>query len=179
MQILVSDWWNWTYFHANFRKFWKYDPCLYMYQFLLWIRGHCYTRRLILQPISAACPWIDLCTKNPPPSYNVHNFCTFNAALAFHMHPHLKHWQAQISGSKARTKPDLGWRLLLILIYYAGFMTERVLIHQNSLDNKMFIIMSSVNQFCERQYLCELACQEPTDRQQVSLSSLILEPELW
>ena len=60
----MSDWWNWTYFCANFRKFWKYDPCLY--QFLHWIRGHLYTRRLILRPISAARPRIDLCTKNPP-----------------------------------------------------------------------------------------------------------------
>ena len=56
---------NWAYFHANLRKFWKYDPCLY--QFLHWIRGHCYTRRLILRPISEARPRIDLCTKNPPP----------------------------------------------------------------------------------------------------------------
>ena len=61
----MSDWWNWAYFCANFRKFWKYDPCLY--QFLHWIRGHLYTRRLILRPISAARPRIDLCTKNPPP----------------------------------------------------------------------------------------------------------------
>ena len=27
--IFVSDWWNWAYFCANFREFWKYDPCLY------------------------------------------------------------------------------------------------------------------------------------------------------
>ena len=53
------------YFRANFGRFWKYDPCLY--QLLHWIRGHRYTRRLILQPISAARPRIDLCTKNPPP----------------------------------------------------------------------------------------------------------------
>ena len=65
MEILASDWRNWACFCTNFRKFWKYDPCLY--QFLHWIRGHCYTRRLILWPISAAHPWIDLCTKNPPP----------------------------------------------------------------------------------------------------------------
>ena len=67
MKILVSDWWNWSYFHANFRKFWKYDPCLH--QFLHWIRalGHRYTRRLILQPISGARPQIDLRTKSPPP----------------------------------------------------------------------------------------------------------------
>ena len=64
----MSDWWNWAYFCANFRKFWKYDPCLY--QFLHWIRGHLYTRRLILRPISAARPRIDLCTKNPPPGFN-------------------------------------------------------------------------------------------------------------
>ena len=61
---LVLDWWNWAYFGANLRKFWKYDPCLY--QFLHWIRGHRYTRRLILRPISTARPRIDLCTKNPP-----------------------------------------------------------------------------------------------------------------
>ena len=61
---LVSDWWNWAYFRANFRNFWKYDPCLY--QFLFWIRGHRFTRRLTLRPISAACPRIDLCTKKPP-----------------------------------------------------------------------------------------------------------------
>ena len=30
------------------------------------IRGHRYTRRLILRPISAARPRIDLFTKNPP-----------------------------------------------------------------------------------------------------------------
>ena len=63
-EILVSDWWNWAHFRTNFRKFWKYDP--YLYQFLHWIRGHRYTRRLILRPISAARPRIDLCTKNPP-----------------------------------------------------------------------------------------------------------------
>ena len=50
-------------FSCQFKKFWKYDPCLY--QFLHWIRGHRYTRRLILRPISAARPQIDLCTKNP------------------------------------------------------------------------------------------------------------------
>ena len=50
-------------FCANFRKFWKYDPCLY--QFLHWIKGHRYTRRLILWPISAAHPQIDFCTKTP------------------------------------------------------------------------------------------------------------------
>ena len=61
---MVSDWWNWAHFRANFRKFWKFDPCLY--QLLHWIRGHRYTRRLILRPISAAHPRIDLCTKNPP-----------------------------------------------------------------------------------------------------------------
>ena len=49
--------------HPPLRKLWKYDPCLY--QFLLWIRGHRYTRRLILRPISVARPRIDLCTKNP------------------------------------------------------------------------------------------------------------------
>ena len=32
------------------------------------IRGHLYTRRLILKPISAARPRIDLCTKNTPPN---------------------------------------------------------------------------------------------------------------
>ena len=36
--------------------------------FLHWIRGHPYTRRMILRPISAARPRIDLCTKNPPRS---------------------------------------------------------------------------------------------------------------
>ena len=67
--MLISDWWNWAYFRATFRKFWKYDPCLY--QFLLWIRGHPYTRRLILWPISAARPRIDIRIKNPTgiPSY--------------------------------------------------------------------------------------------------------------
>ena len=34
--------------------------------FLHWIRGHRYTRRLSLRPISAARPRIDLCTKKPP-----------------------------------------------------------------------------------------------------------------
>ena len=63
---LVSDWWNWAYLRDNFRKFWKYDPCLY--QFLHWIRGHHYTRRLILRPISAARPRTDPYTKNPPGS---------------------------------------------------------------------------------------------------------------
>ena len=64
-EILVSDWWNWAYVRANLRKFWRYDSCLN--QFLHWIRGHRYTRRLILRPILAARPRIDLCTKNPPP----------------------------------------------------------------------------------------------------------------
>ena len=55
-------------FSRQFKKIWKYYPCLY--QFLHWIRGHRYTRRLILRPISAARPRIDLCTKNlPPPRY--------------------------------------------------------------------------------------------------------------
>ena len=46
-------------------KFWKYDPsCLY--QILHCIRGHRYTGRLILRPISAARPRMDLCTKTPP-----------------------------------------------------------------------------------------------------------------
>ena len=69
----MSDWWNWAYFCANLWKFWTYDPCLY--QFLHRIRGHHYTRRLILRPISAARPRIDLCTKNPPPGalmFNTH-----------------------------------------------------------------------------------------------------------
>ena len=35
-------------------------------QFLHCIRGHRYTRRLILRPISAARPRTDTCTKNPP-----------------------------------------------------------------------------------------------------------------
>ena len=39
-------------------------------QFLQWIRGHRYTRRLILRPISVAHPWIDICTKNPPQRIN-------------------------------------------------------------------------------------------------------------
>ena len=64
-KILVSDWWNWAYVCTNLRKFWKYGPSLY--QFLHWVRGHRYTKRLILRPISAARPRIDLCTKNPPP----------------------------------------------------------------------------------------------------------------
>ena len=50
-------------FSRQFRKFWKYD---HVYtSFLQWIRGQHYTRRLILRPISAACPRIDLCTKTP------------------------------------------------------------------------------------------------------------------
>ena len=65
LEILVSDWWNCVYFCVNLRKFWKYDP--FLYQFLHWIGDHRYTRRLILRPISAARPQIDLCTKNPPP----------------------------------------------------------------------------------------------------------------
>ena len=52
-------------FSCQFRKKkWKCDPCLH--QFLHWIRGHRYTRRLILRPISAKSPRIDLCTKTPP-----------------------------------------------------------------------------------------------------------------
>ena len=74
-------WWNWAYFCANFRKFWKYDPCLY--QFLHWIRGHLYTRRLILRPISAACPRIDLCTKNPPPRGLILLSDTFEIYICF------------------------------------------------------------------------------------------------
>ena len=37
LEILVWNWWIWAYFHANFRKFWKCDLCLY--QFLHGIRG--------------------------------------------------------------------------------------------------------------------------------------------
>ena len=39
-------------FAAILENFEYYDPCLY--QFLHWIRGHRYTRRLILSPISAS-----------------------------------------------------------------------------------------------------------------------------
>ena len=68
--FFLKFWWNWAYFHANFRKFWNYDP--YLYQFWHWIKGHRYTRRLILGPISAAPPWIDLHTNPPPPSDRKH-----------------------------------------------------------------------------------------------------------
>ena len=29
LKILISDWWNWSYFQANLRKYWKCDPYLY------------------------------------------------------------------------------------------------------------------------------------------------------
>ena len=64
-EIFVSDWWNWAYFHTNFRTIWKYDPCLH--QFLHWIRGHRYTRRPILRPISAARPPERPLYYEPPP----------------------------------------------------------------------------------------------------------------
>ena len=55
-------------FWCQFKKILKIWPMFRpLYQFLNWIRGHCYTRRLILRPISAARPRIYLCTKNPPP----------------------------------------------------------------------------------------------------------------
>ena len=41
------------------------------YQFLHWIRGHRFTRRLILSPISVARPRIDLCTKNSSESQEI------------------------------------------------------------------------------------------------------------
>ena len=65
----------------KFQKFWcqidkirpiftpileMFENMTHVYQFLHWIRGHRYTRRLILRPISAARPRVDLCTKNPP-----------------------------------------------------------------------------------------------------------------
>ena len=62
-------------FCAHFRKFCKYDPCLY--QFLHQIKDHRYTRRLILRPISAARPRIDLYTKNPPPESYKHDSSKF------------------------------------------------------------------------------------------------------
>ena len=52
-------------FCANVRKFWKYDPFLYL--FCIKLRGHRYNRRLILWPISAARPRMDFRTNNPPP----------------------------------------------------------------------------------------------------------------
>ena len=61
------NWWNCAYLCADFRKFWKYDPSLY--QFLQQIRGHRYTRRLILRPISVARPRIDFSAKNTPPPW--------------------------------------------------------------------------------------------------------------
>ena len=68
--MLVLDWWDWYYFHANFRTFWKNDPCLYC--FLHLVRGHYYTRKLILGLISAACPqpYMYLCSKHHPRLYS-------------------------------------------------------------------------------------------------------------
>ena len=70
---LSSKFWKFWYqideigpiFTQNFITSWKYNPFLYL--FLHLIRGYRYTRRLILGPIPAARPRIDLCTKNPPP----------------------------------------------------------------------------------------------------------------
>ena len=65
----------------KFRKFWYqvdeigpiFGPILENFENMTQIytsfctgRGHRYTRRLILGPISAVHPRIDLCTKNPP-----------------------------------------------------------------------------------------------------------------
>ena len=67
---------------SQFRKFWyqidEIGPILRQFKTILktWpmfipvfalYKGHCYTKRLILRPISAARPRIYLCTKNPPP----------------------------------------------------------------------------------------------------------------
>ena len=64
----------WKFFNPKFMKFGqlgdkfekilKSDPSLY--KFCNWKRGHSYTRRLILWPISAARPHTHFCTKNPP-----------------------------------------------------------------------------------------------------------------
>ena len=37
------------------------------------MRGHRYTMRVILRPISVAHPRIDLCTKNPSPGHDWHH----------------------------------------------------------------------------------------------------------
>ena len=83
--VPISDWWYWVYFHANFRKFaclffccWKY-----VHQFLHWIRGHHYTRRLILWPISVAHPRLDRCSKNPPPPVKQDLVCQSNVSKLF------------------------------------------------------------------------------------------------
>ena len=50
---------------ADFENFWKTTH--FMYQILHFTWGHWCTRRLILQPIFATHPLMDLCTQTPPP----------------------------------------------------------------------------------------------------------------
>ena len=88
-------------FQANFGNFsirlMKFGLCLHQFNkilkiwpmfipvFALSIRGHRYTRRLILRPISAARPRIDLCTKNPRVIYKMPLF-NLNLLLGGCMH---------------------------------------------------------------------------------------------
>ena len=51
-------------FGSNLRKFWKIGP--FIYQILHFIRGHSYTKRLILLAMLAAHPHRVFCTEYPP-----------------------------------------------------------------------------------------------------------------
>ena len=53
----------WANFGLNLGKFWKVDP--FKYQILCLIRGHSYTKRLILLPMLMACPRRVFCTGYP------------------------------------------------------------------------------------------------------------------
>ena len=56
--LILSQFW------PNLAKFWKIVP--FIYQILHFIRGHSYTKRLILLPMLAAHPRRVFCTKYPP-----------------------------------------------------------------------------------------------------------------
>ena len=54
----------WASFGSNLENFWKINP--FIYQILYFIRGHSYTKRLMLLPMLAAHPRRVFCTKYPP-----------------------------------------------------------------------------------------------------------------
>ena len=64
---------NFLKFEPNLAKFRKIDP--FIYQILHFIRGHSYTKRLILLPMLAAHPRRVFCTKYPLGVHFAYTLC--------------------------------------------------------------------------------------------------------
>ena len=118
-------------FLRQFKKILK----ICLYQFLLWVRGHRYTRRLILRPISAARPRIDLCTKNPPPhprvSYKM-PFLNLNLFLGGCMHTCLAYENCAFCDLKMLNF----WPYFIIIVWFGGGL-------HGTLRKKILQLMSS------------------------------------